>query len=94
MNADLDTLATRLYVTIDDLLQRPSRTGRPNDPTIGIAPKLTDAELVTLAVLQALLGFTSEARFIRHAHTHLHQHVPVPARIDPRTTNGSAPPAR
>jgi hypothetical protein len=27
----------------------------------GIDPKLTDAELVTLAVLQALLGFTSEA---------------------------------
>jgi hypothetical protein len=38
---------------------------------VGIAPKLTDAELVTLAVIQALLGFTSEARFIRHARTHL-----------------------
>jgi hypothetical protein len=28
-----------------------------------IAPKLTDAELLTLSVMQALLGFTSEARW-------------------------------
>ena len=34
---------------------------------IGIGPKLSDAELVTLAVMQALLGFTSEARWLRHA---------------------------
>jgi hypothetical protein len=32
-------------------------------PAVGIAPKLTDAELVKLAVMQALLGFTSEARW-------------------------------
>jgi hypothetical protein len=32
---------------------------------------LTDAELVTLAVMQALLGYTSEARWIRYAHGHL-----------------------
>ena len=70
MNADLDTLATRLYVTIDDLL-RDHPDWAPERPAIGIAPKLTDAELVTLAVLQALLGFTSEARFIRHAHSEL-----------------------
>ena len=38
----------------------------------GIAPRLSDAELVTLAVLQALLGFDSEARFIRYATAHLH----------------------
>lgn len=70
MNPDLDTLATRLHVTIDDLLiEHPEWA--PERPTIGIAPKLTDAELCTLAVIQALLGFTSEARFIRHAHSHL-----------------------
>ena len=70
MNPDLDTLATRLYVTIDDLLIEHPQWA-PERPAVGIAPKLTDAELLTLAVLQALLGFTSEARFIRHAHTHL-----------------------
>lgn len=32
---------------------------------------LTDAKLVTLAVMQALLGFTSEARWLRHARAHL-----------------------
>jgi len=62
MNPDLDTLATRLYVTIDDLLVEHPEWA-PERPKPGIAPKLSDAELVTLAVLQALLGFTSEARF-------------------------------
>lgn len=46
---------------------------------VGIAPRLSDAELVTLAVLQALLGHNDEARFIRYAHTPPHQLVPVPA---------------
>lgn len=70
MNADLDTLATALYVTIDDaLMNHPGWA--PERPTVGIVPKLSDAELLTLAVLQAFLGYTSEARFIRYAHTHL-----------------------
>jgi hypothetical protein len=38
---------------------------------VGISPQLSDAELVTLAVLQALLGFTSESRWIRFAHASL-----------------------
>jgi hypothetical protein len=37
---------------------------------------LSDAELLTLAVIQALLGFSSEARFIRHAHAHLRAWFP------------------
>lgn len=75
MNPDLDTLATRFYVTIDDLLiDHPEWA--PERPAIGIAPKLTDAELCTLAVIQALLGFTSEAQFIRYAHAHLRPWFP------------------
>ena len=70
MNADLDTLATALYVTIDDDLKNHPEWA-PERPTVGIAPRLSDAELLTLAVLQALLGYTSEARFIRYAETHL-----------------------
>ena len=70
MNPDLDTLATSLYVIIDDLLiENPGWA--PQRPAVGIVPRLSDAELVTLAVLQALLGYTSEARFIRYARTHL-----------------------
>ena len=71
MTNDLDTLATALYVRTDDLL-RAYPDLAPWRPTIGLQPKLTDAELVTLAVMQALLGFTSEARWIRHAHANLH----------------------
>jgi DDE family transposase len=51
----------------------------PLRPTVGISPQLSDAELVTLAVLQALLGFTSEARWIRHVKAslrHLFPYVP------------------
>ena len=39
-------------------------------------PKLSDAELVTLAVMQALLGFTSEARWLRYGHRHLRHLFP------------------
>ena len=50
MNPELDTLATRLYVTIDDLLIDHPQWA-PERPKVGIAPKLTDAELITLAVI-------------------------------------------
>jgi hypothetical protein len=66
---NLDTLATALYVKTDDLLKGSPRLA-PWRPVTGIDPKLTDAELVTLSVLQALLGFTSEARWLRHARAH------------------------
>jgi len=67
---DIDTLATALYVRTDDLLkQYPELV--PWRPRIGLQPQLTDAELVTLAVMQALLGYPSEARWIRYAHAHL-----------------------
>ncbi len=32
-------------------------------PAVDLCPKLSDAERITLAVIQALLGFTSETRF-------------------------------
>ena len=66
----MNTLATALYVRTDDLL-RESPQLAPWRPAAGISPQLSDAELVTLAVLQALLGFTSEARWIRYARAHL-----------------------
>ena len=75
MGPDLDTLATALYVTTDDLLvEYPGWA--PERPVVGIVPKLSDAELVTLAVIQALLGYTSEARFLRYADTHLRPWFP------------------
>ena len=70
VDATLDTLATALYVTTDDLLKTSPHLA-PWRPAVGIAPKLSDAELVTLAVMQALLGYPSEARWLRYARAHL-----------------------
>jgi len=70
VKTDLDTLATALYVRTDDLLKEsPHRA--PCRPVAGIGPQISDAELVTVAVMQALLGFTSEARWLRYARVHL-----------------------
>lgn len=75
MDADLDTLATALYVRTDDLLKAcPDRA--PWRPKIGITPKISDAELVTLAVMQALLGHTSEGRWLRYTRAHLRHLFP------------------
>jgi hypothetical protein len=67
---DIDTLATALYVRTDDLLKQYPDLA-PWRPKIGLQPRLSDAELVTLAVMQALLGFTSESRWLRHARARL-----------------------
>ncbi len=78
MTNNLDALATALYVKIDDLLKT-SPDLAPWRPDIGITPKLTDAELVTLAVIQALRGFTSESRWLRFARAqmgHLFRYLP------------------
>jgi hypothetical protein len=70
VKTDLDTLATALYVKTDDWLKESPQLA-PWRPATGIGPRLSDAELVALAVMQALLGFTSEARWLRHARAHL-----------------------
>jgi Transposase DDE domain len=57
VTTDLNTLLTALYVRIDDFLAGRVRAGRP--------PRLTDSELLTLAVAQVLLGVHSEARWLR-----------------------------
>jgi hypothetical protein len=79
VHTDLDTLATALYVRIDDELKAAPELNRWR-PKVGIAPKVTDAELITVAVLQALLGYHDEARWIRYARTamgHLFPYLPL-----------------
>ena len=56
MLAALDALAISLYVEIDDLLGPRHGRGRP--------PKLTDAELITLAVCQVFLGLPNDRQFL------------------------------
>jgi hypothetical protein len=57
VTTNLNTLLTALYVWIDDFLGPQRRAGRP--------PRLSPAELLTLAVAQVLLGVRSEARWLR-----------------------------
>lgn len=63
MTQDLNILLTALYVKIDDEIRGVRWRGRP--------PLLTDSELVCLTVAQALLGFHSEARWLRYVRAHL-----------------------
>jgi hypothetical protein len=55
--AVLDDLVIALYVTVDELVE--PRRGP------GCRPRLSDAELVCLAVAQVLLGYDSERRWLR-----------------------------
>src|SRR5215204_1452436 len=88
VDADLDTLATALYVRTDDLLKAaPERA--PWRPKVGIEPQISDAELITLAVMAALLRFTSEARWLRHARVHLRHQL-----VDRRCMGGRLDPGR
>src|SRR5271156_1865989 len=55
MDADLDLLLIAVYVTADDLLpEKPGNAKR----------SLTDAEVVTLCVAQAIMGIPSDRRFL------------------------------
>lgn len=64
MDSDLETLATALYVTCDDLLKdHPEQV--PYRPRVGLVPQTSDAELITLSVMSALLGYTSETHWLR-----------------------------
>lgn len=64
VKTNLDTLATALYARIDDELKA-SPWLAPWRPKVGIEPTLSDAELLTLVVMSALLGYTSERRWLR-----------------------------
>ena len=66
MENDIETLATALYVKIDDML-RDWPDLAPVRPAAGTPLTLSDAELLTMAVMSALLGFTSERRWLRYA---------------------------
>jgi hypothetical protein len=62
---DLDTLLTALYVEIDDHVIPSGRRGR------GRPKRLSDAELVCLAVAQVLLGARSEHHWLRLCYARL-----------------------
>jgi len=70
VNKDIETLATALYVKIDDMLRDWPDLAPPR-PATGIPVTLSDGELLAMAVMSALLGFTSERRWLRYAGAHL-----------------------
>jgi hypothetical protein len=70
VDKDIETLATALYVKIDDML-RAWPDLAPGRPAGGIMPTLSDAELLTMAAMSALLGFTSERRWLRYVNAYL-----------------------
>ena len=59
MHTDLDALVTALYVRVDDFLPRWRGRGRP--------PRISDAELITVAVAQMFLGYTNDRAFLEVA---------------------------
>jgi len=71
MDADLDTLCTVVYCTADDLLpEKPGNARR----------RVTDAEVVTLCVAQAIMGIPSDRRFLAVAAKRLgHLFAELPA---------------
>lgn len=67
MHADLDTLCTAVYCTADDLLpERPGNARR----------RVTDAEVATLCVAQAIMGIPSDRRFLAVARRRLRHLFP------------------
>jgi hypothetical protein len=67
MDADLDLLLTTVFVTADDLLpQRQNNAAR----------SVTDAEVVTLCVAQAIMGIPSDRRFLAVAEKRLRHLFP------------------
>jgi len=81
VTADLDTLLIALYVELTDrIIASPGNGGR----RVGRAPKVTDAELVCLAVTQVLLRCDDE----------LHRAGRAPAPGQPPGTAGKSNCAR
>ena len=70
MNNAIETLATALYVKIDDMLEDWPDLA-PARPATGMPLTLSDAELLTMAVMSALLGFRAERRWLRYVDKNL-----------------------
>lgn len=67
MDADLDTLCITVYCMADDLLPAKARNHRRS---------VSDAELITLAVAQAIMGIPSDGRFLAVARKRLRHLFP------------------
>src|SRR4051812_46716153 len=57
MHAQIDDLLTATYVLVDDFHPKRRGPGRP--------PRITDAELITLAIPQVFMGLPNDRQFWR-----------------------------
>jgi hypothetical protein len=67
MLADLDLLLTAVFCTADDLLPEKDKNARRS---------VTDAEVVTLAVAQEMMGIDHDAEFLAIARRRLAHLIP------------------
>jgi len=67
MLADLDLLLTAVFCTADDLLPEKAKNAKRS---------VTDAEVVTLAVAQQVMGLDKDAEFLAVAAKRLHHLFP------------------
>jgi hypothetical protein len=70
MDADLDLLLIAVYCTVDDFLPERAENAKR---------RISDAEVITLCIAQAMMGIPSDARFLRAARRqlgHLFPHLP------------------
>src|SRR6266566_4764224 len=71
MHAQPDDLLTATYVLVDDFLPKRRGPGRP--------PRITDAELITLAIAQVFIGLPNHRQFLALAGyplSHLFAYLP------------------
>ena len=68
MDADLDLLLIAVFCTADDFLPRRAGNARR---------RITDAEVITLCIAQAMLGISSDERFLAVARRRLVHLFPV-----------------
>jgi Transposase DDE domain len=71
MHAQLDDLLTATYVLVDDFLPKRRGPGRP--------PRITDAELITLAIVRVFMGLPNDRQFLALAGyrlSHLFAYLP------------------
>src|SRR5688572_30609540 len=74
MELDLDTFLTAVYCVVDDLYRSEFARAKPARP--GPRPRLSDGEVLTLAVLAQWQRGRSERAFLRYAGRHWRSDFP------------------
>ncbi len=74
MKIDKNTVPTTIFTIVDDLIKAPNMQNVLKRP--GPQPKLTDAEIITIALYQEIIGEPKEDHFLRVHRESLQQYFP------------------